>query len=383
MSQPAATPILPFDVVDLIVDECLSDYEHDRWDYAKALSLTSRGLRERAQPLLWEQVDLPETSRGWDSQRLRAINTTPRIADMVTRLSWAVSGWDEPPMPDWVLPHVEQLFHACRNISHIYLSDLLAVHFPRVLDAIRASKSRSTLTEIEIFGSGAYKPADFRLTEADLQLFLLSFPSLTRFSIDFFVNPPSLASSQLLNLRTCDLNSYPLPGVDEPLNPYQSLLHSINPRTFKTFRTWCMSHLDWLCHPGFSLNTISLYACPFSPSLLLLHLTRLLPFHPNLHHLAIRPHSTHYTPCKDSTDLIALRQILSILPPTLRTLDLPFAIRAETIPIQQLITDSPCQRLVLWRCWDSTTDGPFWLGREDETADWQEYRTADLELSPT
>ncbi|GAA5888843.1 hypothetical protein JCM5296_005012 [Sporobolomyces johnsonii] len=348
MSQPAVTPILPFDVVDLIVDECLSDYEPDRWDHAKALSLTSRGLRERAQPLLWEQIDLPETSRGWDSQRLRAVYTTPRIADMVTRVNWVVSGWDEPPMPDWVLPRVEQLFHACRNISHVRLHSIEAVHLPRVLDAIQASPSRSTLSDIVIISSSTL--VNWRFTEADLQLFLLSFPSLTSLFIDFFVKPPSLTSSQLLNLHTCHLHCesspYSLPGVDEPHNPYQSLLHSINPHTLKEFTTWYMTHLDWLCRPGFSLDAITVYAWPFSPPLLLPHLTRLLPFHPSLQHLHIHPHSDRHAPCEDSADLAALRQILSILPSTLRVLELPISINPATSPIQQLITECPCPRLV-------------------------------------
>ncbi|GAA5888880.1 hypothetical protein JCM5296_005028 [Sporobolomyces johnsonii] len=376
MSQPAVTPILPFDVVDLIVDECLSDYEPDRWDYAKALSLTSRGLRERAQPLLWEQVDLPRTSRGWDSRRLRAVYTTPRIADMVTRVNWAVSGWDdEPPMPDWVLPHVEQLFRACRSLSYVWLHRVEAVHLPRVLDAIQASPSRSTLSDIEL--SGGYKStAALRLTEADLQLFLLSFPSLTSFSIDFAVNLPSLPSSDLLNLRTCRLNCSnespdALPSLDEPHNRCQSLLHSINPRTLKDFAVYYKDHLDWLCRPGFSLDTIALYAFPFSPLLLLPHLTRLLPFHPSLQHLHIHPHSDRHAPCEDSADLAALRQILSILPPTLRVLELPISINPATSPIQQLITECPCPRLVQVYCWDLTTNKPFWLERESETADWR------------
>ncbi|GAA5892562.1 hypothetical protein JCM5296_006163 [Sporobolomyces johnsonii] len=262
---------------------------------------------------------------------------------MVKEVWWGDYRWDEPmmPAPDSILPHVEQLFRACRNISRVVLARLEAHHLPRVLDALRASASRSTLSCVEI--EGHYEPADLRLTEADLQLFLLSFPSLTSFSIDFLVSPSSLASSKLLNLRKFQFLAYPSddePHKPYPHKPYQSLLHSINPHTMREFVTLCMSHHDWLCHPGFTLDTIHLFITPVTAPVLLPQLTRLLPFHPGLRHLFLIPYYECYTPCEDSADLAALRQIFAILPPTLRSLDLPFAIDLKTIPIQQLISDN-------------------------------------------
>ncbi|GAA5869595.1 hypothetical protein JCM1840_004472 [Sporobolomyces johnsonii] len=368
--EPTAplTPAIPCDVVDLIVDKCLEEDGPDRRHCAQALALTCQALRERAQQALWEQVELPETSRGWYSGRLRAIYTTPKIADMVTSVRW--NQWDpfsvrsrrwEPEMPDWVLPRVEQLFRACRNISRVYLRHLKADHLPPILDAIRASESRSILNNIAI--RGWYEPDDLRLTEADLQLFLLSFPSLTSFSIDFFVNPPSLTSSNLLNLHTLNL------VTDERDNQYQSLLDSINPHTLRKVTT---SDIDWLCRPSFSLDTINLDTQVPSPRHQLLQLTRLLPFHPNLRHLDIQPELILDTPCEDSGDLAAFCQILSILPPNLRCLSLPFGIIPEQVPLQQLITDSACKHLVLLRCWNLDTKAPFLLSREDETAEWRE-----------
>ncbi|GAA5874247.1 hypothetical protein JCM1840_000614 [Sporobolomyces johnsonii] len=326
---------LPFDVVDLILDECLDEDEPDRWDCAKALSLSSRGLRERAQQVLWKEIELPGTSRSWDSGRLRAICTTPRLADMVTTVWWEDWQGDDPPMPDQVLPRVEQLFRACRNILRIHLGTLEARHLPRIFDAIRASESRLTLNRIAIWSPPL--PADFRLTEANLLLFLQSIPSLTNLTLKIFVGPPSITSSTLLNLRTCLLAPpTPLPSANEL---YEPLLHSLNRRTLKHFTTWCMLHLDWLCSPGFSLDTITIFTSPSSPALLLPHLTRLFPFHPNLRHLNLHGRTLLHVPCEDSADLTAFRQILSILPPTLYTLELPFAIDLETIPLQQLLTD--------------------------------------------
>ncbi|GAA5886111.1 hypothetical protein JCM5296_007092 [Sporobolomyces johnsonii] len=363
---PPRTPVLPLDVMDLILDECLSDHALARWDYAKALSLTCRALRERAQPVLWEQIDLPETTRGWDSARLRAIYTTPRIADMVANVCWSIGVLDRT-MPDWVLQRIEELFLACRNISAVHIYHLEAVHFPRVLNAIGASDSRTTINTIEI--SGAYLLTRHRLTEAVLQLYLLSFPSLANLDIRFFVDPTPLASSELLNLRTFKFLT--LPDIAESHTQYLSLLQSINPHTLRVFETSCTSHLDWLCRPGFTLDTLSLVIWPLTPPLLLPQLTRLLPFHPNLHHLKLQRFDAEYVPCEDSADLTALRQIFSILPPTLRSLDLPFEINPETTPIQQLIINSPCKRLVWLGCRNSATEGPFWLRRRDETADWR------------
>ncbi|GAA5886062.1 hypothetical protein JCM5296_007077 [Sporobolomyces johnsonii] len=373
---PLLTSVLPFDVVDLIVDECLSSlgkYDSDRRECAQALSLTCRGLRERAQRALWEDVELGG-GWGWKSGRLRAIYSTPRIADMVTNVRWRECAWDSWA-PD--LSRVEELFLACRNISHVHLSGDAVVYFHDVLSALWASESRSTLNKLDVIGFTGYRPreSESELTEADLQLFLLSFPSLTSFSINFITYPPTLASSsELLNLRTCQLEvPYPFSPVDEPNKPYQSLLDSINLHTLKVFTTTALSYLDWLCRPDFSLNTISLHGKAFNcaPPLLLPQLTRLLPFHPNLHRLDVRPLREPYTPCEDSADLAALCQILSILPPALRELRLPFAIDPKRIPIQQLISDTPGKRLVLLDCWDSTTNKPFWLERDDETADWR------------
>ncbi|GAA5902973.1 hypothetical protein JCM5296_004507 [Sporobolomyces johnsonii] len=370
--EPTAplTPAIPCDIVYLIVDMCLDEDEPDRRHCAQALALTCQTLRERAQQALWEQVELPDTSQGWVSARLRAIYTTPRLADMVTSVRW--NRWDqwdafsarrsrwEPEMPDWVLPRIEQLFRVCRNISRVYLGNLKPAQLPHVLDAVRASNSRSTLNDIELHST--FPPNNLRLTEADLQRFLLSFPSLTSFTIDFFVNPPSLTSSNLLNLHTLDL------VTDERDNQYQSLLDSINPHTLREVTT---SDLDWLCRPGFSLDTIWLFTPEVGPPLVLAgQLTRLLPFHPNLRDLDIE--SELWTPREDSGDLAAFCQILSILPPTLRSLCLPFGIIPEHVPIQQLITDSPCKQLVRLRCWNSDTRAPLLWLRADETAEWSE-----------
>ncbi|GAA5868422.1 hypothetical protein JCM1840_006990 [Sporobolomyces johnsonii] len=341
---PPRTPVLPFDVVDLILDECLSDHALGRWDYAKALSLTCRAFRERAQRVLWEDVDLPGATRGWDSARLRAIYTTPRIADMVNNVWWTIKhSWDAPPtLPDSVLLRVEQFFLACRNISDVHISDLEAVQFPRVLNAIGSSDSRFTINTIEI--SAAYLPNRHRLTEAVLQLYLLSFPSLSSLDIRFFVDPTPLASSELLNLRTFKFLT--LPDMAESHTQYLSLLQSINPHTLRVFETSCTSHLDWLCRPGFTLDTLTLFIWPVTPPFLLPQLTRLLPFHPNLRRLKLQRFSAEYAPCEDSADLAALRQIFSILPPTLRSLDLPFEINPEISPIQQLIIDILLNRRV-------------------------------------
>ncbi|GAA5886071.1 hypothetical protein JCM5296_007079 [Sporobolomyces johnsonii] len=244
---------------------------------------------------------------------------------MVTTVGWTVQWEGEPP--DRVRRRVEEFFLACRNISDVHIAHLEAVHFPLVLNAIGASDSRTTINAISI--SGLYLPTDDRgLTEADLQLYLLSFPSLTTLSIDFFVDPPSLASSELLNLRKLKFRT--LPTADDSPTPYLSLLRSINPHTLKEFKT-------------------------------------------RLRHLKISSHIEPHAPCEDFADLAALRQILSILPPTLRSLKLPFAITPETTPIQQLVTDSPCKRLVLLRCWNSAANERFYLKRKDETADWREF----------